>query len=95
MIRFFLALILIITDFGTAVAYENYLPPLKNADMWFTQPPKGQKAHDSKFEIMLWRADKWRTSETWRYYPHITSRYYKDCSFYKYVDCKDLRYSSC
>lgn len=92
--RFLAVIFCIFSLMCTTYANDN-LPPLRGAEMWFKQPKAGEKSNDPHWKVMLWRADKWRTSEQWRYYPHITSRYYRDCSYYKYVNCEDFRFCRC
>lgn len=92
--KIFITAFCILTFVLVACANEA-LPPLTGADKWFTQPKAGEEIKDSNWKIILWRSDKWRTSERWRYYPHITSRYYRDCSYYKYVNCEDFRFCRC
>jgi len=87
--------IVCVLSFGVQAYSNEDLPPLRGAEMWFEQPKAGEKSHDSKFKVMLWRADKWHSNPKWRYYPHITSRYYHDCSYYKYVNCADFRFCRC
>ena len=97
---FYLTLIALMSLFrmelGAHASTGYVIPPLRGADRWFTMPKPGEKVkEDNRWMVMLWRADKWRQSETWRYYPHITSREYIDCSYYKYVDCQDSRFCRC
>ena len=89
-----ITLLLISTRAHASTGYV--IPPLRGADQWFTMPKPGEKSKkENRWMVMLWRADKWRESERWRYYPHISSREYFDCSYYKYVDCRDSRFCRC
>ena len=98
---FYLTLVALMSLFrmelGAHASTGYVIPPLRGADQWYFEiPAKGQPAKkENRWMVMLWRADKWRESETWRYYPHITSREYFDCSYYKYVDCRDSRFCRC
>ena len=69
--------------------------PRKGEDQWFTQPKVGEEAHDGWFKTALYRADKKRTNERFRYRPHVSHRDYLDCSYYKYVNCQDIRFCRC
>ena len=97
MYSFLFILILTVGFAQKVLGSQGYpIPPLRGADHWFTMPVPGEQVkEDNRWKVMLWRADKWRQSETWRYYPHISSRYYADCSYYKYVDCRDSRFCRC
>lgn len=65
-------------------------------DNWLGPPINGQpKKKDNPIKVMLWRADKPRTSDNWRFEKHISSREYLDCSYYKYVNCEDIRFCRC
>ena len=72
-------------------------PPKLRTDVtdWFDVPRAGEPTKDNPLKVMLWRADKWRSSSNWRYEPHVSSREYLDCSYYKYVNCEDIRFCRC
>ena len=91
-----ISLILLQMPYSQSITMDPPMSPVTyRYKHWLEPPVKGAPVKENKIKVMLWRADKPRISDRWRYRKHVTSREYLDCSYYKYVDCRDIRFCRC